>query len=229
MYCVKCGVRLKDGVEVCPLCSTPVWNPVQPEKAAPTFSDRYPRPPKSKRYPILAFLTMLMIAACLSTLIYCLTQLHGVYWSGYVMLGCALFYFSLIFPFWFEKPNPLIFVPLTFALICGYLLYICLYNHGRWFLSFAFPLVMILGAIATASVALFRHHRRGRLLKAGCLLVAIGCSTMLIELFQTITFHTPMFTWSLYSTSAFSLMGLFLILAGLIPPWRDYLERTFFL
>ena len=229
MYCVRCGVRLSEDVQRCPLCQTPVWKPEAPAPAEPSWSDRYPTPPKSKRYPILAFLTMLMLAACLSTLIYCLTRLHGVRWSGYVMLGRALVYFTLIFPFWFERRNPLIFVPLSFVLICGYLLYICLYNHGRWFLSFAFPLVMILGAIATASVAVFRHHRKGRLLKTGCLLVAIGCSTMLIELFQTITFHTPMFTWSLYSTCAFSLMGGFLILSGLISPWREYLERTFFL
>ena len=228
MYCVKCGVRLTDDAERCPLCRTPVWKPDDPAPTAPGWSDRYPTPPKSRRYPILAFLTMLLAAVCLSTLIYCLRQRGGVSWSGYVMLGCALVYFSMIFPFWFEKRYPLIFVPLFFALTCGYLLYICLYNHGRWFLSFAFPVVMIAGVIATASVAVFRR-RRGRLLKTGVLLVLIGCSTMLIELFQAVTFHTPMFTWSLYSTCAFSLMGLFLILSGLIPPWREYLERTFFL
>ena len=32
MYCVKCGVRLQDGVEICPLCETPVWNPESAER-----------------------------------------------------------------------------------------------------------------------------------------------------------------------------------------------------
>ena len=27
MYCVKCGVKLQEGAEICPLCGTPVWNP----------------------------------------------------------------------------------------------------------------------------------------------------------------------------------------------------------
>ena len=27
MYCVKCGVRLQDGVGECPLCHTAVWMP----------------------------------------------------------------------------------------------------------------------------------------------------------------------------------------------------------
>ena len=228
MYCVKCGVKLTDGAERCPLCQTPVWDPDGAAPAAPTFSDRYPTPPKSRRYPILAFLTALLTAVSLSALIFCLTNLHGVYWSGYVMLGCALVYFAGIFPFWFEKREPLIFVPLAFVLVCGYLLYICLYNGGNWFLPFAFPVVMIAGAIVTASVALFRYVKRRRLLITGCLLVVIGCSAMLVELFQAITFHTNMFTWSLYCVCAFSLFGLFLILCDLIRPWREFLERKFF-
>ena len=165
MYCVKCGVRLQEGTERCPLCETPVWNPEGTASAAPTFSDRYPVPPKSRRYPILAFLTAFLIAASLSPLIYCLTNLHGVYWSGYVMLGCALFYFAVVFPFWFERREPLIFVPLAFLLTSGYLLYICLYTGGRWFLSFAFPLTMLVGILTTAAVAIFRLSRRRRLEK----------------------------------------------------------------
>ena len=27
MYCVRCGVKLQEGTESCPLCGTPVWNP----------------------------------------------------------------------------------------------------------------------------------------------------------------------------------------------------------
>lgn len=27
MYCVRCGVKLREGTESCPLCGTPVWNP----------------------------------------------------------------------------------------------------------------------------------------------------------------------------------------------------------
>lgn len=229
MYCVKCGVRLTDGTPRCPLCQTPVWDPDSVIPADPPYSDRYPTPPKSRRYPILAFLTAFLAAVSLSALIFCLTNLHGVYWSGYVMLACALIYFAGIFPFWFERREPLIFVPLAFALTCGYLLYICLYTGGRWFLSFAFPVTMLAGALTTASVAFFRFGKRRRLLKIGILLVVIGCSAMLIELFQCITFGGNMFAWSLYPVCSFSILGLFLILCGIIPPWREYLEKKLFL
>ena len=229
MYCVKCGVRLTDGVRRCPLCQTAVWHPDGTAAAEPTFSDRYPKPLKSRRYPILAFLTAILLALSLSALICCLTVLHRVAWSGYVMLGCALVYFAAIFPFWFDRREPLIFVPLAFVLICGYLLYICLYTKGSWFLSFAFPVTMLAGVLTTASVALFRFGKRRRLLKTGILLILIGCSAMLIEFFEALTFDTKMFLWSLYPVCAFSLIGLFLILCGLIPPWREYVERKLFL
>ena len=229
MYCVKCGVRLQEGVERCPLCRTPVWNPETPVEPKKTFSDLYPTPPKSSRYPVLTFLTLFLAALCLSMLILCLRRYGRVSWSGYVMLGCALVYFSVIFPFWFEKRHPMIFVPLAFVLTCGYLLYICLYNHGKWFLSFAFPLVMIAGLIVTGSVALFRYVRHRRMLNTGILLVVIGCTAMLVELFQCITFHTKMFTWSLYCVCGFSVFGLFLILSALIRPWCDFLRRKLFI
>ena len=229
MYCVKCGVRLPEGTERCPLCQTPVWDPEGAKPPEPTFSDRCPAPPRSRRFPILIFLTALLAAASLSALIYCLTNEGGVSWSGYGMLGCALFYLVVVFPFWFDRREPLIFLPVDFALVCGYLLYVCLKTGGRWFLSFAFPVTMLAGLLITASVALFRFGKRRRLRKTGILLVVIGCSAMLVELFQSITFGSRMFAWSLYPVCAFSLTGLALFLCGLVPPWRAYLERKFFI
>ncbi|MBR4827339.1 MAG: zinc-ribbon domain-containing protein, partial [Oscillospiraceae bacterium] len=41
MYCVKCGVKLQEGTEKCPLCGTPVWNP-DGLSAESTYSSRMP-------------------------------------------------------------------------------------------------------------------------------------------------------------------------------------------
>lgn len=227
MYCVKCGVRLQEGTEQCPLCATPVWNPEK--TAAPeNFSAAYPRPEADVRYPVLAFITAILAVICLSCLIFCLNTYGRVWWSGYVMLGIATVYFSVIFPFWFEKRHPLIFIPVAFFCVCGYLLYICLYTGGHWFLSFAFPIVMIFCAVTTASVALFRYIKKGRIFIMGGLFVAIGGCTMLIELFQNISFGGKMFTWSLYTTCFFAAVGLFLLISGAIRPMREYLQRKLF-
>lgn len=227
MYCVKCGIRLQEGIEACPLCSTPVWNPDK-TSAPSNFSKSYPRAEADKRYPVLAFVTAILAVICVSCLIFCLNTYDRVFWSGYVMLGIAMVYFSVIFPFWFEKRHPLIFVPLCFCLICGYLLYICLYTGGHWFLTFAFPIVMITGIVSTASVALFRYIKRGRIFIMGGLFVAIGGCSMLIEMFQNITFGSRMFTWSLYTLSFFAAVGLFLLISGAIRPMREYLQRKLF-
>ena len=59
-------------------------------------------------------------------------------------------------------------------------------------------------------------------------LVLIGCSFMLVEFFQSITFGTPMWVWSLYCVCGFGLLGLFLFIATLIPPLHAHLRKTFF-
>ena len=84
------------------------------------------------------------------------------------------------------------------------------------------------------SVAITTNNMKGKKSGAvsifiGALLIVIGGSSMLVEFFQVLSFGGRMFAWSLYPVIAFSLVGLFLILCGLIPPWREYMERKFFL
>ena len=229
MYCVKCGVRLQDGAERCPLCQTPVWNPDGRILENPTYSDAYPEAVKRNRYPILGFLTALIVAVDLALLIFCLRTYQRVSWSGYVMLGSAVLYAVCFLPLWINKPHPLIFLPISFAAVIGYLLYICLATGGRWFLSFAFPVTMIAAAITTGAVACFRYIRHGKLWIIGALLIVIGCSAMLVEMFEAITFPHAMFTWSLYVVSGFCAVGVFVLLCALIRPLREYLERKLFL
>ncbi len=229
MYCVKCGVRLHDGVERCPLCQTPVWNPDGAEPAHRSFSAVYPEEENRRRYPILAFLTAILIAVDLALLIFCLRIYGKVAWSGYVMLATAVVYLIVFLPLWINKPHPLVFVPLSFAVVGGYLLYICLVTGGHWFLPFAFPVVLIIGLITTAAVACYRYLRHGKLFVTGGLFLAIGGAAMLIEMFEAIAFGTRMWTWSLYVVAGFATVGIFLLLAGIIRPLREYLEKKFFL
>ena len=232
MYCVKCGVKLPEGAGKCPLCQLPAWRPegIAPVPADSPYSGEYPpRVRRRARHAVCALITAIMAAVALSCLVGCLKTYGAVRWSGYVTLGLALVYAMAVLPCWFERPNPLVFVPVSFAAVAGYLLYICLYTGGHWFLSFAFPVVGVTALIVTAAVALYRYLPGRRLLITGALLIASGCSMMLLEFFAHITFSLPMFLWSLYPVTACSLLGLFFLLAGLIPPLREALERRFFL
>ncbi len=229
MYCVKCGVRLQDGVKECPLCRTPVLiDSKDLENAHIKYSDRYPAEHDHAKYLALGITTTIMIAACLVCLIVCLNTYGTVSWSGYVMLGLAVLWVLFVLPFWFNKWRPFVFIPVDFAAIAGYLVYICLYTGGHWFLSFAFPVLGIVCIITMTAIVLLLTVKKGRLYITGGLLIAIGCSSMLIEFFEHITFRTPMFVWSLLCVSVFSAIGLFLLISAMIPPLKDYLNRKFF-
>ena len=264
MYCVYCGVKLQDGVKECPLCRTPVmiaqetaagdrssYSDRLPEKektgrgllvwmltAVMIAADRLPEKEKTGRGLLVWMLTAVMIAAGLSSLIVCLNTAGEASWSGYVLMGGALAWIVVLFPLLFPRFRPMIFLPIDFVCLAGFLLYVCLKNGENWFLSFAFPVTGIacilfpvtgIACILTLlGVTIFRYIRKGRLRLLGLYLVLIGCSFMLVEFFQSITFHTPMWVWSLYCVCGFGLLGLFLFIATLIPPLHAHLRKTFF-
>ncbi len=228
MYCVKCGVKLPEGERTCPLCHTPVLYPDDADREV-SYSDRYPAERRHGKYILLSLTTALMLAAGLICLIICLKTYGAVRWSGYVLLGLGLAWIVLLLPLWFRRAYPFVFLPVDIAAVCGFLLYVCARTGGRWFLPFAFPVTVLLGGLLLTAVALFRRIRRGRFCLAAALIIAVGLCTMLIELFEHIAFGTPMFLWSLYCVCAFGAVGLFLLIASLIPPLKAFLERKFFI
>ena len=82
--------------------------------------------------------------------------------------------------------------------------------------------------LITAFAAIARYVHRGWFFLIGGSCIVFGCSTMLLELFLSITFHTKMFSWSLYPVAVLSTMGLFWILAGIIPPLGNALRKRMF-
>lgn len=229
MYCVKCGVKLQKGETECPLCHTQVVrDEIDEDRFLVKYSDRYPSEKDHGKYVAIGIATVLMIAAVLITMIVCLNSYGELAWGGYVMLGVALLWIVLVFPWIFNRFNSLVFVPVDFAFLLGYLLYICLKTGGKWFLSFAFPVVGLICALTMFSIVFFRYIKKGRLFFTGGMMMAIGSSMMLVEFLSSITFNKPMFVWSLYCVILFGLIGLFLLIAAIIPPLRDFLERKFF-
>lgn len=229
MYCVKCGVRLDDSLDRCPLCGTPVWRPEEAQDQDRAFSSIFPEKHRNERLTVVAFLTAVALLAAFITLRICLRIYGGIGWSGYAMLGIALFYVIAILPLWFRRPNPMIFLPVDHAAVAGFLLYASWASGGHWFLSFGFPVTAMSCLLLTGFIALLRYVRGSRLFIIGGSVIVLGGLSMLVEFFQHITFGTKMFTWSLYVVSSCLAFGMFLILAGTIRPLREYLERRFFL
>ena len=227
MYCVKCGVKLQEGADVCPLCGTPVWNPA-PAEGQPAYPDQYPRAHRESNLPAAVALTVLCVTAIVVILTVCMRLYGTLSWGGYAISGVALFYVIFALPCWFRKYAGAVFIPVNHAAAALFVLYVCLATGGNWFLGFAFPIILISCLLSTALYCLLKYVRGGRLFILGGLLLGIGGFTVLIELFEHLTFGVDMFRWSLYSLPVFGVAGIFLLLAGMIPSLRHALEKRFF-
>ena len=155
MYCVNCGVELQKGAERCPLCGLKVYHPelseVPEAKPYPRYGDA---PEKVRRGGLLFVITMLLIIPVLICFLTDLKMNGGVTWSGFVAGGLLICYVSICLPLWFRKRNIVIFFPIAAACALSVALYICLKTGGHWFLPFAFPVTMLMGALLLAALAL---------------------------------------------------------------------------
>lgn len=228
MYCVKCGVKLQDNISVCPLCGTKVAYIEENNDPESHYSEIFP----DKRYgnmTVASILTSLCLISIVTILIVCFNVYNGLAWGGYVIFAILLFYCIFVLPLWFYKPNFVIFIPIDHLAIALYLLYICTVNHGHWFLSFAMPVTLISCILFTTTVVLTKYVKKGGYFITGGILIFTGLSAILIEFFEHITFNTKMFIWSLYVAGSLSIIGLFLIFAGIFKPLHNYLNKRFFI
>ena len=227
MYCVKCGVKLQNGVENCPLCQTPVWNP-DTSAREPSYPDTLPRHHSESDLPGAVAFTVISVIAILVTLTVCFKLYGSLRWGGYVVYGIGLFYIVAVLPRWFREPKGEVFVPIDHAAAALYVLYICLKTGGHWFLSFALPVIGVSGILSTAMICLLKYVKGGRPFILGGFLLAFGGFTVLVEFFEHLSFGVRMFRWSLYSLTGFGTVGLFLLIAGMIPSLRQAMRRRFF-
>ena len=230
MYCVKCGVELHGGEQECPLCKTAVL--YHPEVERSNAERSYP----SGRFPVrsmrptgwLIVATVLAVLAMMITFI-CDLRIGGTLtWAGYVIGALVLLYVIAVLPYWFRRPNPVIFVPVGFVVTGLYLLYIDLAVEGGWFMSFAFPVVGTVGLITTAVVALVRYIRKGHLYIYGGALIALGGFMLLLEYLLSATFDMDFYYWSIFPLIVFSLLGFWLIFLAIHKPTRETIKRKFF-
>lgn len=226
MYCAKCGVKLADTEERCPLCGTAAYHP---EINRPEVDPLYPKDfvvkneiSKATSHIIIFTLFLIPILVTLYSDLYINSKLT---WSAYVAFSLSLFYIIIILPLWFKRPTPAVFVPVDFVAIALFLHYINYDKGGDWFLSLAFPLVTYLGLIVTATTVLLYYLKKGHLYVIGAFFIALGIFMDVIEFFMMITFKVNFDGWSLYPMIPLVLIGLGLIAISISRNIRAVLAR----
>lgn len=230
MYCVKCGVKLQENVQQCPLCGTPVWNPdadaAKPEET--TYSDIHPLHYRESRLPMLVVVTVLSVIS--------LTVLQSIFFgvfgnfglSGLISLGVLLAYVLFVLPFWFERPFLPAFSVVDHLAIAGFVYYVCRWTGGHWFTKFALPVLVMSCILITYMICVLKYVRKGKIFYYGGFLILLGIGLTLVEFFQHLYVGSEMFIWSQFYLIGLGVAGLLLIVIGLIRPLREALERHFF-
>lgn len=230
MYCVKCGVELSEGQKICPICETKVYHP---DFVAKESVSAYPQKEfQSEEFNPRGVLFVISILAALTIALimgFEISRLHRVHWSGYVAGGILLAYLTVILPWWFQRPNPVVFVPCDFAGTLALLFYINYQSGGNWFFTFALPITVALGGIVSAMVAVMRYVHRGYLYVIGGGLIAVGAWTVLLEyvLRKVFTVKTVIY-WSPFTFATLFTMGMMLIVIAIVKPLRESLRKIFY-
>lgn len=232
MYCIKCGVELKDSEEKCPLCGTVVFHPdiAQPHGEKPYPPYQAQSGSVANRSGVLFITSVLFLAPFVLALL-CDWKVNGALeWSGYVAGALAVFYIIVVLPMWFSNATPVIFVGSDFVAAALYLLYI---NHavgGNWFLPFALPVTAAAMLIACAAVTLMYYIPRGHIYIIAGTLIATGGFMVLVEFLINLNFKTnDTLVWSIYPLACCLIFGLTLIVIACCPPMRESLKRKFFI
>lgn len=229
MYCIKCGAHLADGSAKCPICSCKVCHPDFPidDNLSP-----YPRGDfESEAFDRRGLLFVISVFAALFMVVPAAIEYtisHTLSWSDFVIAGVLLGYVIFILPLWFEKPNPVIFLPIAFGAIILCLLYLNFRLSGDWFLTFAFPIAGTLAVIFSAVVTLMRYLRHGRLYVIGGMLISFGAFMLLLEFLMSVTFAAVnVVLWSLYPCIVFTALGMMLIVIAIVKPFKRSLKKMF--
>ncbi len=86
MYCVKCGVELKDSEHVCPLCLPPVFHPDRKQENVEKPDPEFRRvTKKSVRVAVMFAVTVCFILASLMVTMIDFNITSDIPWSGYVL------------------------------------------------------------------------------------------------------------------------------------------------
>lgn len=231
-YCVNCGVELAPSEKRCPLCNTPVINPVDPwkEPREHPYPDRIETVERhiDRRFFSL-FATLVLLVPVLICVINDLFVDDRISWSVFVIAGAALLFVFIFLPFILGKCSPWLLWAIDTVAVLGFLFLVDFHVDGPpWFFPLALPLTIVLSLVCFLFLWWFKI-RRPILKSMGLLCYAAGlyamCVDVIINLYKG---FSPMPHWSWYSLVPCILIGTAFLLLNRRKKWREGIYKRMF-
>ncbi len=162
-YCSRCGVEVDEGVEVCPLCGTPIQQlenekPVTIKKRYPDIpikeDKKYNRTEKEKRSLAIEIITISLLVPFLLTLFIDLIVNHTVTWSRFSILVLFFVWIITVTPLFIPK-KPIFIVLAEVTAVLSFLALLDYFTDWKieWFINYALPIIIV--TILIASLVVF--------------------------------------------------------------------------
>ncbi len=228
MYCMKCGAKLADTEIHCPLCgfSLPKIDPSQEKGVYP----RTKRPKDREDFKgMLLFLTILFLGLCGAIVSLEVSFSGTVRLSGLALVSLFFLYTAFLLPRWFIRPNPVIFFPVSALIFLACLFVLDLFWGSGWFFPLALPVLSLLILLVEAVITLNRYLPSGKLYIFGGFFLSLAPLSLLFELLYRIHFAFPIkIAFCLPFLIFFGALGMALIVIAIVPSFRRFFERRFF-
>lgn len=213
-YCVHCGVKLSAGANACPLCGTPVYDPLHKETVSehlwPEREDHFEI--RRLNWPYISRLVLLGLALIAGVAILCDFATTGhVGWSWYAV-GAALFLAGFA-----AVPS---FYRIVAKSVCAYLglefllLIIAWRNDGfRWYSFLALPFSTITTAYVLICIYLTQKKKLRILHRTAVCLACLVLSLIAVEILTDLYSQNEIrLFWSVYAIIPLSVLAVLLLL-----------------
>ncbi len=228
-FCVNCGVELHATARGCPLCSTPVVNPVCPPDTLSPLP--YPRR-RTEVGPTHRGELALLITAMLGSVAICCGLLNLVFktdrwWSLYFIGASSTIWVFFVPPLLWRKLPFSLRILLDVGAVAVYVYLIAIDLNGRaWYFGLALPIIVLAGAILLALYFMLRGARHSILTTTTILIAALGVFVIGIDLMvDRYLRNIWVVTWSLVIVTVCVALIIPLLIVRHNPSLREEVRR----
>lgn len=158
-YCVNCGVELENNRDRCPLCNTPVYNPLQKldRTLTPSFPTKAGQVERVKNSDMAILISVVLASTAISCGLLNFLVFKNSSWSFYIIGACMLLWVIFIPSVIYTKLS--FYLSLLFdGIAVSFYLWVIAFSIDsfEWLLRMALPIVALITFLVILFV--FLHH-----------------------------------------------------------------------